>query len=184
MLIVDRPTDGHDQITRRGTVDLIITACIPINGPPHVSYPRPDDGGGKQDSRGDEPWPAKLIPTLPRPFSNSANLPNVEDIMRTRVHLLPGIDDSATLATVYSGRSARSLLRRVILVALTSDSPRSARKQHRHAPAMPTSPDLDHQRPRYPVDHTVPPIPLSLSLRCRAPGAQVLVKKGSEVLGG
>jgi hypothetical protein len=77
-----------------------------IQRPGRVSYPRPDDGGGKQDSRGGEPWPAKLIPVLPRPFSNSAKLPNAEDIMRTRVHLLPRIDDSAMLATVRLGSAA------------------------------------------------------------------------------
>jgi hypothetical protein len=105
--ISSHPHDIKSTINTRPSERVRLLLILPeharSNGPGHVSYPRPNDDGGKQDSRGGEPWPAKLIPILPRPFSNSAKFPDVEDIMRTRVHLLPRIDDSSTLATVRLG---------------------------------------------------------------------------------
>jgi hypothetical protein len=59
---------------------------------------------------------------------------------------------------------ARSLLRRGIPVAPTSDPPRRAREQHHQAPAMPTNPDPNHQRLRHLVGHTTPQSTLSLPM--------------------
>jgi hypothetical protein len=99
-------TDVLDLKQRRGIPWYDLSHRLRIQQPrdPDSTTPAPAGGDTPAQRR---PWSAEPIPVFTCSISNSAQLLIVEGLMSTGVDLLPGIDDSTTLATVHDGSATK-----------------------------------------------------------------------------